>query len=494
MPGEKWGSQLALLPRLFYTCDMEVAGQTSEGEPILERRKPGDPRLTSFTQRRLWYLDQLTPGSGVYNVPYAMRVSGPLDVVALHKALNAFVGRHEVLRTVFLSPGGNPVQVVLKKWLVELKQNDLRNLPDAERQADAERIVTAEAARFVNLARDLMLRVALIRLTTDEWILIHVAHHIATEFGSTEIMYRELSQLYEGFLSGNPATLPEPAIQYSDFALWQHRYLQGERLESLTAYWKQQLTGAAQLNLPTDKPRPAISTLRGTRYPVRLSMDQIKTIASLSKASGTSPFRGTCAAFNVFLHSYSGQTDISVGSPVSARPRPGMQDAIGFFVNTLVLRNNLSGNPTFRELMQRVHHVVQGAIDHSDLTFDRLVEALRPPRETARMPLFQVNFRILQAPVPALHLKGLTTTPPKFVDTKTAKFDLAMELEVGTGQSGFFEYSTDLFKESTIARMANDFSAILSGLIAQPDIPIAEVPVVHEISRRMRERTAALRG
>ena len=466
---------------------MTVAtAQQPEPDPILCRRQPDDPRPISFTQRRLWYLDQLTPGSGVYNVPYVARISGPLNIDALQKAFHVLVGRHEVLRSVFLAPGGNPTPVVLKKWAFELKQTDLRHLPQPEREAEAQRLVNQEAARPFNLARDLLLRAALFRVADDEWVFLHVAHHIATEFGSTEIMYQELTPLYEGFVSGQPVTLPEPAIQYSDFALWQNRYLQGERLERLTAYWKQQLTGAEQLTLPTDKPRPALSSLRGTRYPMVLELDAINAIAALSKASGTTPFRGTCAAFNVFLHCYSGQNDISVGSPVAPRKRPGMEGAIGFFVNTLVLRSDLSGNPTFRELMKRVDQVVQGAVEHADLTFDRLVEALRPPREAGRMPLFQVNFRVVKASVPALTLKGLEITPPKYVNNGTAKFDLAMELEAATGQGGFFEYSTDLFKEATIAQMAVDFAAVLRALIAQPDIPFSEVSVVREVSQRVR--------
>ncbi len=301
-------------------------------------------------------------------------------------------------------------------------------------------------------------------------------------------MYQELSPLYAGFVTGNPATLPEPRIQYSDFALWQNRYLQGERLEELTAYWKQQLTGAAQLNLPTDHPRPAVASLRGTRYPMILSPQQFKAIAELSKASNTTPFRGTCTAFNVLLKCWSGQDDISIGSPVSPKSSRRLEGAIGFFVNTLVLRSDLSGDPTFCELMQRVDKVVQGAIDHADLTFDKLVEALKPPREASRMPLFQVNFRILKAAVPALELKDLMITPPRFVDTGTAKFDLAMELEAATGQTGFFEYSTDLFDQATIAQMAKDFEAVLMALMAEPNVPLSRLAAVREISQRVRER------
>ena len=462
------------------------ASPSPQAEPRLEPRKPSDPRLMSYTQRRLWYLDQLTPGTGVYNVPYVMRVRGPLNVDALHNAINKLIERHEVLRTVFLAPGGNPVPVLLQKFNAELKQYDLRN--DPNREAAAERITNFESARPFNFARDLMFRAALIRLTEDEWVLIHVAHHIATEFGSTALIYKELTPLYEGFLNGNPVTLPAPKTQYADFCLWQHRFLQGQRLERLTRYWKQQLTGAPTLNLPTDKARPPVASLRGTRYPVSIAPELFVAIAKLSHASRTTPFRGTCAAFNVFLQAYTGQDDISVGSPIAARSSPGNYGAIGFFVNTLVLRSDLAGNPTLRELMSRINKVVQGAIDHADLTLDKLVEAVNPPREAGRMPLFQVNFRVLTAPVPALQLKGLEVTPPQFVDTYTAKFDLALELEAKTGQGGFFEYSTDLFERDTIAQMAVDFRSVLSALIANPDTPVQDVPAVREVSQRMRAK------
>src|SRR5215469_12018917 len=444
------------------------AGAQPETGPVLERRKRDDPRLISFTQRRLWYLEQLTPGTGVYNVPYLVGIEGNLNVEAFHQALNALVGRHEVLRTVFLAPGGNPVPVLLRKWNVDFRQYDLEHLKGAEQQAEADRLVRQESARPFNLARDLMFRAALIRMAKDEYLLVHVAHHIATEFGSTQLIYQELSPLYQGFAGGQPATLPEP------------------RLQELTRYWKQQLTGAAQLNLPTDRPRPAVSTLRGTRYPMPLSRQQLERIAELSLSSGTTPFRGTCAAFNVFLRCWSNQDDISIGSPVSPKSNRRVEGAIGFFVNTLVLRSDLSGDPTFHELMRRVDRVVEGAIEHADLTFDKLVEALRPPREASRMPLFQVNFRILRAPVPALEIPGFAITPPKFVDTGTAKFDLALELEAATGQDGFFEYSTELFDQATIRGMARDFEAVLMAVMEEPDRPLSQLEALRRISQRVR--------
>jgi Condensation domain len=460
-----------------------AAGQTAE--PVLERRKPGDPRLISFTQRRLWYLEQLIPGTGAYNVPYVMRMKGSLNPEALRQAINTLVGRHEGLRTVFLAPGGNPVPVVLSKWQLDFKQFDLRQASEPE--AEAKRIVSVESSRPFNLARDPLLRAAVIRMAEEEWVFVHTSHHIAFDGSSVPIMYKEVSLLYRGFLTGHPAELPEPPIQYSDFALWQTRYLQGERLAQLSAYWKQQLAGAPALRLPADRPRPATSTGKGTRYPVAPRMEDLQQIKDLSKASGTTPFRGACAAFVVLLHCYSGQEDISIGSPVAPPLRPGMDGAIGFFVNTLVLRIDLSGDPTFRELMLRVHRVVQQAIEHADLTLDKLVEAVRPPREASRMPLFQVNFRFLKGPMPALQLNHVSSTYPRAVDTGTAKFDLSVEIEAGTGEGGFFEYSTELFNESTIAQIAQDYETVLRALMAEPDSPLKSLPAVQQLRQRIAE-------
>jgi hypothetical protein len=464
---------------------MDVApGQMAE--PALERRKPGDPRPISFTQRRLWYLEQLIPGTGVYNVPYVMRMQGALNPEALRQAINALIGRHEALRTVFLAPGGNPVPVVLSKWQLDFKEFDLRQSPELE--AETSRIVRAESSRPFNLARDPLLRAAVIRTGEDQWVFVHTSHHIAFDGSSVPIMYKEVALLYEGFLTGHPAELAEPPIQYSDFALWQIRYLQGERLERLSAYWKRQLTGAPALHLPADRPRPAISGAQGTRYPIVPRMDDLQAIKDLSKASGTTPFRAACAAFVVLLYCYSGQEDISIGSPVAPPLRPGMDATIGFFVNTLVLRIDLSGDPTFRDLMLRVHKVVQEAIEYADLTLDKLVEAVRPPREASRMPLFQVNFRYLRGPMPALQLSHVTSTYPRAVDTGTAKFNLSVEIEAGTGEGGFIEYSTELFNQSTIAQLVQDFETVLRTLLADPDSPLKSLGAVKQLRQRIAER------
>jgi hypothetical protein len=460
---------------------------TSGVNAVVPRRQAGEPRVLSIGQQRLWYLSQLTPNNAAYNVPYASRLHGPVQVEHLQKALSAVVERHEVLRTVVLASGGTPLPVLLKKWSVELKQFDLRQWPAEQREAEAQRLLTDESARPFNFARDLMLRAVLVRLSSDEHIFLHIAPHMAFEGGSVGVFYRDLAQFYEASTQGLAASLPDLPLQYCDYALWQRNYLQGEKLESLTRYWKETLTGASTLDLPLDYPRPAIHTMRGRRHFHEMPRDLILQAKQFFRESGTTPYRGLSAAFNVFLHAYSGATDISIGSPFGPRCS-GIEDLIGFFVNTVVLHTDMAGNPTFREVMKRVDRVVRSAIEHSDLTFDKLVEAARPMRDSSRSPLFQVNFRAPKEPYPTLQIKGLTGETAQYIDNGTSKFDLALEIETSHGEACYFEYCVDLFTEETIIQMVEDFQNLLRDLIAQPDIPLDAVPRVRAMVQRVRER------
>lgn len=454
----------------------------------IRRRRPSDPCPLSFSQQRLWFLDQLSPADPTYNIPYAMTIRGPLDVSALERALNAILGRHEILRTTFNNVGGTPVPAIADTWNVELKQIDITALPESAREPKAKLLLKREASRGFNLARDLVLRAVLIRLEADEHIFLHVSHHIAWEFRSTALMYSELSHFYEHFLTGKQPNLPQLPIQYSDFALWQRQFLHGEMLERLAEYWKAQLREAPRdLHLPVDFKPPIASRHHGKRHPLVLSGDLLDRARAVSLESGVTPFMSLFGAFNVFLYCYTGQFDICAGSPIARRRRDEIEAMIGFFVNTLVLRTDLSGNPSFRELLARVSRVVLGAIAHADLPFDKLVEILRPPRGVGRMPLFQVNFRVVKAPLPTLELRGVKVSSPEWIDNGTSKFDLSLELVASGGAAGFFEYSSDLFREATIAQMAVDFRALLRSLVEQPDIPLMELDLVCSIRRRVLE-------
>ena len=468
--------------------------QPNQGQPsnprAVTRRSSAAPRVLSIGQERLWYLAQLTPDSAAYNSPFLCRLSGRIALPAFEQALDQVMQRHEVLRTAILMVNGSLVPMVLKKRRVEVKLVDLRHLPEAQREAEAQKAIQQESARPFNFSRDPLFRAFLFQLAEDEHLFFHVAPHIAFEGGSVTILYRELSAFYNGFASANPVQLPELPFQYSDFAAWQRTWLQGERLDRLMKFWQEKLAAAPTLNLPVDFPRPPIPTMRGVRRSFSISPDLLSASNSFFAAAGTSSYRGLCAAFNVFLHCYSGQTDIRVGSPFLPRCR-GIEDLIGFFVNTVVLRTDLSGDPSFRKLLRRMDIVVHGATAHSDLTFDKILEAVRPPQDLSRNPLFQVNFRAPNQPYPSLQLNGVTATPAQYLDNGTAKFDLALELESATGQACYFEYSTDLFKEETIVAMEADFKNLLAALIAEPDAPLSAVNTVTAIQQRI-QRTATV--
>lgn len=439
----------------------------------------------SFSQQRLWFLDQLSPADPTYNIPYAMTIHGALDLASLQRSLDAVVERHEVLRTTFADCDGAPSPVVAQQWRVELKQFDLRRFSPEERQLKCRLLLKREACRGFNLARDLMLRAVLIRLQENEWVFLHVSHHIAWEFRSTALMYAELAELYDHFSTGKPLNLPALPMQFADFAMWQRQFLQGENLQALGAYWKKQLADApADLNLPADFPRPEIPSRRGARYPVVLSRELLDDAIALSRAAGVTPFMSLLGTFNVFLSCCTGQFDICVGSPIVRRRSADIEPMIGFFVNTLVLRCDLSGDPTFRQLLRRISRVVLGGVAHADLPFDKLVEIIRPPRSAGRMPLFQVNFRAIKEPVPTLRLGTLQVSAPEWIDNGTSKFDLSLELVATPGVAGFFEYSAELFKRETIAAMETDFQSLLRELVASPDIPFTQLSEVIRIRSR----------
>jgi Condensation domain len=445
--------------------------------PALERRKPEEPRVASFSQLRLWYLEQLSPGTAVYNVPYLMKIRGPLDVAALRQAYDGLVGRHEVLRTVFLAPAGKPMPFVLKKWAVQITEIDLRHLPPQDREIEADRLIREAGAKPFNLARDATMRGLVLRMEDVEFLFLQIAHHISFEAGGLAVAFEELAALYQASLKGQPATLPDPPFQYCDFAALQRRMLQGERLAQLAQFWRQHLTGAAEIQLSVDHPRPARWSHHGKRHPIAFPMPLLRDLQTVTADCKTTIYRSTLAAFNVFLHARTGQSDFSVGSPVLPRS-VNVEGMIGFFVNTVVFRNDLSGDPSFREIMTRVDRSCRASLQHSDLTLDKVVEAVQPPRDPTRTPLFQVNFRAPKGPPPVMKIEGLEITPPVYRDNGTSKFDLAFELWMTTGEGSYIEYCSDLFEPSTIERMRDDFERLLQELVSRPGAKLSELATV----------------
>ena len=461
------------------------------------RRTERDGALPlSFAQQRLWFLDQLEPGSPTYIVPAAVRLTGPLQRAALERSFTIIAQRHETLRTTFALVNEQPVQVIAQALDVSLPLLDLLALPTAAREATARRLARDEAQRLFDLARGPLLRLTLLRLDCEEHVLLAAMHHIISDGWSIGVLIRELAALYEAQVAsaggvGKGASghrdadghvgpsLPELPIQYADFAVWQRTWLRGDVLESQLAYWRSRLAGIpAVLDLPTDRPRPAIQSFRGATQTFTLPTELSRALQALSQRSGVTLFMTMLAAWTTLLARYTGQTDIVVGTSIAGRTRAELERLIGFFVNTLVLRTDLSGDPSFRVLLGRVREEALGAYAHQDLPFEQLVEALQPVRELSYTPLFQVLFDLQNAPLEPLNLPQLTLRPLEF-DKGTAKFDLSATLEeTEDGLAGTLEYNIDLFDTTTIMRAARHFRALLEGVLAHAGRPLAQVPLL----------------
>src|SRR4028119_1643608 len=439
----------------------------------------------SFAQRGLWFLDQLQPDSSFYNIPLALHLSGQLNIVALESSINEIIQRHEALRTNFRAVEGQTVQVIASSFNCQVQVVNLLHLPETERKTEVQRLVTVEANRPFNLEREPLFRVTLLRLDQTEYVLLFTMHHIISDGWSLGVFVRELIELYKGFCTGKPANLPSLPVQYVDFAVWQRQWLTGEILETHLDYWEEQLSDAPTLlELPTDRPRPAIQTFRGRYYHAVLPLELNAELTALSKRSGVTLFMTLLAAFQTLLYRLSRQDDIVVGTPVAGRNRQEIEGLIGFFVNTLVLRTDLSCNPSFEQLLNRVREVALQAYAHQDLPFEQLVEALHPTRDLSYTPVFQVMFSLDDGLVPVVKLPQLTVSSYP-VEIGTAKFDLTLSMEnTASGLVGVWEYNTDLFDEATIARMAGHYETLLEGIVANSKQAISELPLLTPGERR----------
>ncbi|CAG1004937.1 partial nonribosomal peptide synthetase DhbF, partial [Anaerolineales bacterium] len=440
----------------------------------------------SFAQERLWFLSQLAPNSSDYNIPEAIQLTGPLNVAALEQAFNEIVRRHESLRTTFATVSGHPRQVIAPALTISLPVIDLHALPDTVRKAELHRVSTAEAQRSFDLTHGPLLRIALLRLNEEEHILLLTVHHIIFDGWSMGIFNQEMTILYQAFMVGQRSPLPKLPIQYTDFAAWQREWLQKEERQELLSYWKQQLLNApAMLRLPTDRPRPPIQNLAGASQPLSLSQELTARLEKLSQQEGTTLFMTLLAAFAVILYRHTGQEDIVVGSPIANRNSSEIEGLIGFFVNMLALRVNLSGNPIFRMLLQRTRKMILEAYAYQDLPFEVLVQHLQPERDLSYMPLVQVVFALHNVPLKDVpEMAGLNVKSLE-VDTWTARFDLSVALvKTEQGLVGTLEYSTDLFEPATIARLAEHFQTLLAGIVADPDQPIEQLPLLSQAERQ----------
>jgi amino acid adenylation domain-containing protein len=451
---------------------------------FIRPRATRDTAPLSFAQERLWFLNQLDPESPAYNESRAVRLSGPLDVDALQQALNQIIARHEVLRTTIVAVDGTPTQLIANSRTVELPLIDLRTLTDKNRDAEAHRLIIDVVRRPFDLSRDLMLRVLLLQLADQEHILLSVKHHVASDGWSSGIFWQELSCLYRACISGESCLLPELPVQYADYAIWQREWLQGEVLNRQLSYWKKQLDSVSTLQLPVDRPRPAIQTYRGARQSLTLPKAVSEGLKALSRDQGITLFMTLLAAFQTLLQRYTGQDDIVVGSPISGRNRHELEGVIGFFVNTLALHTDFAGDPTFRELLTRVREVAIGAYAHQDLPFEKLVEELHPQRSLSQSPLYQVAFALRNNPPHVVTLDGLTTAPFE-ISGGTAKSDLYLSIiDNDENLQARCEYKTELFEAATIERMLRHFQILLEGLITNPDRRISDLPMLTETEKQ----------
>lgn len=438
----------------------------------------------SYAQERMWFLDQLAPGSTLFNVDTSIRLAFPVDANALERSINEIVRRHDSLRTTFVTVGGTPAQVVAPSLTVQMPVLDLGNLPATEREQEANRLANEEASRPFDLTRGPLIRAKLLRLGTAESLFLLTLHHIVADGWSLGIFFRELSDLYAAYSAGRPSPLAEPTFQYADFALWQRAWLKGEKLDQQIGYWKAQLENLPMLQIPTDRSRPPVQTHRGAYCSIAVPRRLTESLQALSQREGTTLFMTLLAGFMALLSRYSGQDDVAIGTYIANRHRSEVEDLIGFFVNTLVLRTKLDGDPNVRQLLGRVRETALGAYAHQDLPFPKLVEELQPERDLSRNPFFQVVLQLVNTPTLPQSAES-ASQPAVQVERSTSVLDLVVSFwETTEGLRGHVEYNTDLFEAGTIARMIDHYLTLLEGLTGDPHQRLSALPLMTEQERR----------
>ncbi|HEU4323869.1 MAG TPA: amino acid adenylation domain-containing protein [Roseiflexaceae bacterium] len=461
--------------------------QDAAAEIPVQDRSAGTFPL-SFAQERLWLHYQLDPDSSLYNLPTAARQRGDLDPAIIEQVFNQIIQRHESLRTVFFNQDGVPMQRVLPHCPLTIQVHNLRELPADEREAALRRLMDEEARRPFDLAHGPLLRVALVQLP-GESVLITNLHHIAADDWSAGVLVREKLALYAARAEGRDAALPDLPVQYADFAVWQRERLAGSALEQQLAYWQGQLGGPLPvIELPTDRPRPAVQTSRGGRVSVSIPGTLLGDLKALGRAEGTTLFMTTLAAFAVLLQRYSGQDDLLIGTPITSRSRAELEGVMGCFINMLVLRLDLSGQPSFRELLARVRKTALEAYANPDVPFEKLLEVLRPPRDASRSPIFQVGFQV-QDPMELRKQLPDTVIAYEEIDDGTSQFDLGLQIaEEDDAIVTSLLFNADLFDAATTERMLGHLGVLLAAAVADPDQPIARLPLLPDAERALLER------
>ena len=437
----------------------------------------------SYAQQRLWFVNQLEPGSAVYNIPLGLRMIGPVELDVLERSLSEIVRRHEVLRTSFGSLEGRAFQIIREAEAVKLPLIDISNMEVEEREEELQRIASREALEPFDL-RGNLLRLKLVKLGEEDHVSLATMHHIISDDWSLGVLTSEATALYRAFSAGEPSPLPELPVQYADYAVWQREWLQGEALEQQLSYWRQHLAGAPHvINLPFDRPRPPAQSYRGAHLPVWFGKSLSEQFSRLGQQEGVTMYMILLAAFQLLLSRYSGQNDVVVGTSVANRTRAETEGLIGFFINNLALRTNLEGQPSWRTLLMRVREVALGAYAHQEMPFEKLVEELQPERDLSHHPLFQVMLTFLNAPKEQLQLKGLELSQVG-TDVGVSKFDITLFLqETEDGVGGGIEYNTDLFEAETINRLLQHYGKLLEAMVGDPEQLIVHAELLSEAER-----------
>jgi len=444
-----------------------------------------DTRLPlSYAQERLWFLDQLVSNNAFYNSPMLIRLSGKLDVTILERCLNELLGRHEVLRTRIVSLDGEPEQVIEHGLRIDVPLVDLGSLPTSVATEEARGLARIEAVRPFSLAEAPLLRAQLLRLSTEHHMLLLTMHHIVVDGWSLRVLLRELSTLYEAFAAGKESPLPELQIQYADYAAWQRKWLQGEVLERQLHYWRRQLDSVEPLQLPTDRPRPAMLNYEAGVASIILSESLTSALRNLSQREGATLFMTMLAGFQILLATYAGQEDIVVGFPIANRNRADIENLIGFFVNTLALRTDLSGNPTVRTLISRVREVCLGAYSHQDLPFEKLVAELSPERDLSSNPLVQVVFAVQNASPKSVEIQDLRMEISGTNDV-TTRFDQEWDVwDKGDVLEVQVFYSTQLFDRDTVERMLGQWDWVLTQMVSDSNQQLSRIAILRPRERQ----------
>lgn len=452
---------------------------SSEIPAIVTGRESSDSLPVSFAQHSLWIVDQWEASRASHNFPVAFRLEGELNIAAIEYALKEVVRRHEILRTTFAAEEGTVTQSILPELRIPIAFIDLMETAEETRSSRVRELASRDAQQAFDLTKAPLLRCTLLRINTQEYVLLITLHHIIFDGWSLGVLIRELTDLYAAFVAGNPLPLQPLRLQYADYAIWQRERLQGEVLERQLGYWTRQLAEApALLELPADRIRPAVQSFRGACHYFHLDASVTSALRTLSRQRDCTLFMTVLAAFKTLIYRYTGREDVIIGTPVANRPRQEMEEMIGFFVNTVVLRTDLSGNPCFTELIERVKAVTLGAFANQDLPFERLVEELQPERTLSHTPLYQIAFIMQNAPMGAIRMPGLAiSTVEADVD---AQFDLTFELfDIPDSLEGRIVYSSDLFDLDTISRFVGHFKTLLEGIISDPEAAISALPLMN---------------